>query len=350
LALFDGIEWIIPWEGFFISGCQALKGEDEVIDWLLEEDNPTVRYLTLRHLLKRKEGDGEVEEARSDIMRIGPVPKILAKQLPEGHWGRPEDFYMRSKYKGTVWNLILLAELHADPRDERVRKACEFVLRWSQDPASGGFSHLGSEEGGRTDKLIPCLTANMAFSLIRLGMLEDPRVQRALDWIVRYQRFDLTPFESREWPYQYDHCWWDHTCRSSVAKALKALAEVPEDKRSKGMGAAIEKAREFFLVQNIYMKGPGSRAKARPEWLHLGFPLMWNTDLLELLNLLLGTGGEDSRMHDAEMMVIKGRKENGRWLQENRYPGRYLVALERNGAESKWITLNALRMLEALPR
>jgi len=335
-----------------MSRDQALRGEGgDVIDWLLEEDDPTVRYLTLRHLLKRKAGDAEVEEARGAIMRTGPAAKILARQEAEGHWGRPEDFYMRSKYKGTVWNLILLAELHADPRDERVRKACEFVLRWSQDPVSGGFSNLGSgEEGGRADKLLPCLTANMAFCLVRFGMLQDPRVQKALDWIIRYQRFDLAPSPSREWPYQYDRCWRDHTCRSSVAKALKALAEVPQEQRPKGMRAAIENAREFFLVQNIYMDGPGSHRMARPEWRRLGFPLMWNTDLLELLNLLLCTGGDDSRMHDAEALVLSKRMKNGRWAQENRFPGRYLVAMERNGAESKWVTLNALRMLEALPR
>ena len=215
-------------------------------------------YLTLRHLLKREEGDAEVEQARKEIMRIGPVPKILAKQSPEGHWGRPEDFYMRSKYQGTIWNLIVLAELYADPEDERIRRACESVLKWSQNPASGGFSTLGTaEKGGKPEMEIPCLTANMAFSMVRLGMLDDPRVQKALRWIVRYQRFDLQPFASKEWPYQYDHCWRKHTCRSSVAKALKALTEVPEERRTRGMRAAIENAREFFLVQNIYRKGTG---------------------------------------------------------------------------------------------
>ncbi len=323
----------------------------DTIEWLLEEDNPTVRYLTLRHLLKRKEGDEEVEEAKRDIMRIGLVPKILAKQLPGGHWGRPEDFYMRSKYRGTIWNLIVLAELYADPRDERIRRACESVLKWSQNPTSGGFSTLGSaDKGGRSESEIPCLTSNMAFCLVRLGMLDDPRVQKALQWIVRYQRFDLQPFATREWPYQYDHCWRKHTCRSSVAKALKALAEVPEARRTDEMRTAIENAREFFLVQGIYRKRPGSRGIARPEWLNLGFPLMWNTDLLELLNLLLRTSVEDSRMHDAEMLVLSKRKKNGRWVQENRYSGRYLVAFEGNGAESKWVTLNALRMLDALSK
>ncbi len=323
----------------------------DAVEWLLEEDDPTVRYLTLRYLLKREEGEEEVEEAKRDIMRIGPVPKILAKQSPEGHGGRPEDFYMRSKYRGTIWNLIVLAELYADPQDARIRRAYEFVLKWSQNPASGGFSTLGSaDNGARPESEIPCLTSNMAFCLVRLGMLDDARVQKVLQWIARYQRFDLQPFASKEWPYQYDHCWRKHTCRSSVAKALKALAEVPEGRRTEEMRMAIDNAREFFLVQDIYKKGPGSRAIARREWLDLGFPLMWNTDLLELLNLLLRTGGEDSRMRDAEKLVLSKRKRNGRWVQENRYHGRYLVTIESNGAESKWVTLNALRMLDALSK
>ena len=320
----------------------------DTVEWLLEEDNPSVRYLTLRHLLKREEGDADVQQARRDIMRIGPVPKILSKQAPEGHWGRPEDFYMRSKYRGTTWNLIALAELGADPEDERIRSACESVLKWSQNPVSGGFSTLGTaEKGGRPESEIPCLTSNMAFCLVRLGMLDDPRVQMALQWIVRYQRFDLKSFESKEWPYRYDRCWRKHTCRSSVAKALKALAEVPEERRTKEMRTTIENAREFFLVQDVYKKGPGSRAIARPEWLNLGFPLMWNTNLLELLNLLVSTGGGDGRMRDAEKLVLSKRKRNGRWVQEDHYQGRYLVAFERNGSESKWVTLNALRVLDA---
>lgn len=35
------------------------------IAWLLKPDNPLVRYLTLRHLLKRSEDDPEVQAARA---------------------------------------------------------------------------------------------------------------------------------------------------------------------------------------------------------------------------------------------------------------------------------------------
>ena len=102
--------------------------------WLLEEDNPSVRYFTLTDLLDKPQDDSEVMDARENIMKIGIVPKILAKQEPGGHWGPPENFYVRGKYKGTSWQLIILAELGADGNDERIKNACEFIFENSQDP------------------------------------------------------------------------------------------------------------------------------------------------------------------------------------------------------------------------
>ena len=337
---------------FFLGGRLDLKCDgDEVTDWLMAEDNPTVRYLTLRHLLRKRETDGEVLEARESIMSQGPVPKILAKQLPEGNWGRPEDFYMRSKYKGTVWNLILLAELHADPEDQRVRRACEFVLNWSQDRSSGGFAYRGSgERGGNRSAVISCLTGNMVFSLIRLGYLEDERVQQGLDWIARYMRFSLEPMSSKEWPYMHDRCWHDHTCRSGAVKALKALVEVPKGHRSAEMRRTIEEGAAFLLTQHIFRKGPGTQEISCPDWLELGFPLMWNTDILEILDILTRLGYQDTRMHDALNLVLSKRQADGRWLQRNRFEGKFLIRFERSGGPSKWVTLRAIRMLDTMPR
>lgn len=83
-------------------------------DWLLEEDNPSVRYFALKNLLEKPESNPEVIEARENIMKVGVVPKILTKQEVGGYWGIPENFYLRGKYKGTSWQLIILAELGAD--------------------------------------------------------------------------------------------------------------------------------------------------------------------------------------------------------------------------------------------
>ena len=320
-------------------------------EWLLQENNPPVRYLALRDLLGRGERDVEVSEAKARIMEVGPVPKILAKQNPDGSWEVPEDFYSRTKYRGTVWNLIVLAELRADPEDARVRAACEFVMRWSQDRSSGGFSVRGSEKrGGQKGSVICCLTGNMAFSLSRLGYARDSRVIKALEWITTYQRYEIVSQAPRVWPYVSYQCWRDHTCRSGAVKTLKALAEVPEKVRTEEMRAKIEEGAEYLLAQHIFKKPPGLRTVARKEWLKFGFPLMWNTDILEILDILTRLGYRDKRMNEAIEVVRSKQGENGRWRQENRFDGRFATTIERNGTESKWVTLNALRMLDALSK
>lgn len=319
------------------------------IEWLLEESNPSVRYLTLRDLLGRKEQDDDSLEARHKIMEVGPVPRIFAKQHPGGYWGRPEDFYQNSKYKGTVWNLILLAELCADPEDERVRAACEFVLRWSQERSTGGFSVTGSSEaGGSKRQVICCLTGNMAFSLIRLGYGKDPRLRMALDWLTTYQRYEIISQAPKVWPYLYEHCWRDHTCRSGAVKSLKALAEVPAKQRTENMNAKAEEGAEYLLSQRIFKRTPELRDVSRKEWLKLGFPLMWNTDILEISGILARLGRRDARMNEAIEVVLSKQGASGRWKQENRFEGRFLTSIELNGRDSKWVTLNAMRTLKAL--
>ena len=92
-------------------------------DWLLEEDNPSVRYFTLIDICGRAEADSVVRRTKDEIMETGVVPKILVKQQSGGYWENARDFYIRSKYRGTVWQLVILAELGADENDSRVRKA-----------------------------------------------------------------------------------------------------------------------------------------------------------------------------------------------------------------------------------
>ena len=86
----------------------------DTLDWLLEEDNPSVRYFTLKDLLDQKEECSEVQDAKQKIMRYGVVPAILNKQnMPE--YKETYNRFYRDKYKGIVWQLIVLAEHGAQP-------------------------------------------------------------------------------------------------------------------------------------------------------------------------------------------------------------------------------------------
>ena len=319
--------------------------------WLLQKDNPSVRYFTLTEILNKPRDDAEVEEAKDEIMKTGVVPEILAKQSGEGYWDAPKRFYT-AKYKGTVWQLIILAELGADGRDERIRKGCEFILENSQDQESGGFSMSISAKtgGGRHSEVVPCLTGNMVWSLIRFGYLEDPRVRRGIDWITAFQRFDDGIEDPpKGWPYdRYEICWGKHTCHMGVVKALKALAEIPPDKRSADVRNTIGNGVEYMLAHHIHKRSHDLTRVSKPGWLRFGFPLMYQTDVLEILAILARLGCRDRRMREAIGLVISKQDDQGRWKLENTYNGRFQVDIEQKRKPSKWITLNALRVLKRL--
>jgi hypothetical protein len=318
-------------------------------DWLLEKDNPSVRYFALSQILDTPESSSEVQEAKKEIMVAGVVPKILAKQNTGGYWEAPDKFYT-AKYKGTVWQLIILAELGADGQDERVKEACEFILENSQDRESGGFSvwHSAKTGGGRHSGVIPCLTGNMVFSLIKLGYFDDSRVKRAIDWIVKYQRFDDgDAYPPKIWPYEKaPYCFGKHSCHMGVVKALKALAEIPAEQRSAGVVDTIERGVEYMLKHHIYKRSHDLSKVSKPGWLRLGFPLMYQNDVLEILGILASLGCRDPRMQEAVDLILSKQDENGMWKLENTFNGRFQTSIEHKGNSSKWVTLNALKALK----
>lgn len=325
--------------------------ESNVLSWLLEVENPSVRCFTLKDILGRSESDPQVIESRRQIMLHGPVPRILEARSGPGFWGEADNFYT-DKYTGTVWNLLLMAELGADGSDPRIQEAVEFLLSNSQEPVDGGFSYRRSAKlgGGLPSGVVPCLTGNMVYSLIRLGYLQDTRVQQSIRWITAYQRCDDGDSSAPKGGFydRYEMCWGRHSCHMGVAKALKALAALPPDHRSEDVRLKIDELVEYFLRHHIHRKSHHLEEVARPGWLKPGFPLMYQTDIFELLDILTVLGVQDPRMDEA-LAVLRGKQRpDGTWKLENTFNGKMLVEIEKKGAPSKWLTLRALRILKAL--
>ena len=322
--------------------------DEPAFDWLLEESDPSARLFALTHLAGKGEDSPEAVAARKALMRSGTVADILERQSEGGYWGEASAFYT-DKYRGTVWQLLVLAELGADGSDSRLRAACEFILANSQDTQSGGFAVNASAKagGGRHGEVIPCLTGNMAYSLIKLGYLGDERLSRAIEWICAYQRADDGDGAPPAiWPYdRYTTCFGRHSCFMGVVKSLKAFAAIPRKKRGKKVEAKIAELVEFLLAHRVYKRSHDLERESKPGWLKLGFPLMYQTDILEILCILADLGIHDERMSDAYAALASKRCSDGRWKLENSFNGRTLVAVERKGAASKWITARALYAL-----
>src|SRR5256885_9421487 len=147
------------------------------LDWLLEEDQPSVRYLTLTRLLEKPTDAEEVVAARDMITRKGWAQEILAKQDPAGCWVSGESLY-QPKYLSTNWMLLILADLGLSKAEPRIKKACDLWLeRFSMD--DGGFSMDGSKKGHL------CVTGNTARALVQFGYADHPAVRGAFEWLVK---------------------------------------------------------------------------------------------------------------------------------------------------------------------
>ncbi len=325
--------------------------DEATLNWLLEKNNPSVRYHTLIKLLDYSSNSDEVIEAKNEIMISGLVPQILEQQHERGYWGNEKKFYLE-KYGGTVWQLLILAELSADPSDERIKKACCFILNNSQDKESFGFSinSSGKGKGGRHSEVIPCLTGNMVFSLIKLGYLDDERVQKAIQWICQYQRADDGAGNNPQgWPYErFEICWGKHTCHMGIVKSLKALAVIPKEKRTDIVKNKISELVEYLLMHHIYKKSHRLEKTSKPGWLKFGFPLMYQSDVLEILYILADLGYRDNRMVSAIEKVSAKQNNTKRWKLENTYNGKMLYDIEEKSKDSKWVTLRAVDVLMQL--
>ena len=190
-----------------------------------------------------------------------------------------------------------------------------------------------------------CLTGNVAAALIRMGYVDDPRLQRSLEWLVRIQNRD------GGWlcPYWRAHINDMHGCFYGTICPLEAFSEVPEVKRSKAMKETIEKGAEFLLMHRLFKADHHNFAVINQSWLKLSFPWFYGYNVLRGLDVLTNLGYvEDERLDDAVKVVLQKRMPDGRWILESAPTGRMHVNLEPVGKPSKWITLIALKVLKRL--
>src|SRR5256712_4651554 len=113
------------------------RRSNTALDWLLEENQPSIRYLALTQLLDRPEDDGEVQIAKEMIGKTGWAADILAAQDPGGWWASGERLY-QPKYTSTNWMLLVLSDLGLTKADPRIAKACDLWIERFATP-DGGF-------------------------------------------------------------------------------------------------------------------------------------------------------------------------------------------------------------------
>jgi len=294
---------------------------NDPMSWLLEPENPSVRYWTLTEIVGRSADSPEVLEAKAAIAQQPLVQELFAGQHPDGHWG--DDETKPYTAQGAVAVLTILHTLGVEP-DERTAAGCDSFLRFCQHD-SGGFSLTKTRRSG----IFPCTTGQHLPFLVYFGMGDDPRVRQAFAFLIE----DMSAEDSLDCGrYQHQDCLW------GAIAALNGLAVLPGDMRSPKAEQVVRRLANALLDAEYDFEGEHKR------WLTFGVPRAW--DLLSALRALAAHGyAHDLRFAPLLELFLTRQDEQGRWLcgsVSRTWP------LEKRNRPSKWITLDALRSLRTI--
>ena len=225
--------------------------------------------------------------------------------------------------EGTLGVLSILHTLGVEP-DERTAAGCDSFLRFCQHE-SGGFSMTKTRRSG----IFPCITGGLLPFLVHFGLADDSRVRRAFAFVIEDMSAENVLDCGR---YQHRDCLW------GAIAALNGLAVLPADVRSSQSEQVVHRLADALLDADYDFEGEHKR------WLTFGVPRAW--DLLSALRALAVHGfAQDPRFTPLLDLFLTRQDDQGRWLcgsASRTWP------LEKRNRPSKWVTLDALRLLNAL--
>jgi hypothetical protein len=268
-------------------------------------------------------------------------------------------------YKGKHWNTVYLGHFMADGRDPRI--------------AVGINEHLSHP--WTSDKW-QCMTACMLTAFRRLGYGDHPvvneGVQALAQRVLDNGGIKCSGINISLMPY----------CHMALPKLLFCFGEVPAKQRSSAVSDVIPLIVKQLVERHVYIYLPGNRKvwdAVRPRsrkhsdypdgetpdswrekmkvefitengmgefepkqaWTRFGFPLNYNSDILEAMLALATVGTPMSQELEKPLQIIQEKRtEDGWWIMEKSLNRQMWANVEVKGEPSKWITLFALIVLE----
>lgn len=315
------------------------RGMNKVSRWLLDGD-PAIRWQVLQDVVGA--AAGPVERERRKVAREGWGARLLARQDPEGTWGRrvrtragglsSDGGLYSPKWISTTYTMLLLRDFGLPATNRQARTACPLLL-------DQGLQRDGGINYGWRGRSETCITG-MVLSILSYFEYDDDRLDTLAEHLLQQQMPD------GGWNCQRDHG-ATHASVHTTISVLESLRLYERHRRRKvgAVRAAQVRGREFLLVHRLFRSHRTGRI-IKPIFVRFSFPPRWHYDILRALDYFQAVNApRDVRLTEAIEIVRNKQRDDGRWPLENRYRGKAYFQLERLGAPSRWNTLRALRVL-----
>jgi hypothetical protein len=322
------------------SKLSAKPPTSRPVRWLLQGD-PAICWQTLQDLVGAAER--AVERERRKVAQDGWGARLLAKQDPQGTWGRrhktraggvsSDHGLYTPKWISTTYTMLLLRDFGLPASNRQTAKACSLLM-------NHGLQRDGGINYGWHGRSETCITG-MVLSIVSYFQLDDDR----LDTVARHLLEQQMP--DGGWNCRRDH----GATHSSVHTTISALEGLRLYELHRGIElaavrAAQSRGREFLLAYKLFRSHRTGQI-IKPIFLRFAFPPRWHYDILRALDYFQAVGAaRDERLGDAIEIVRGTQRQDGRWPLQHRYKGKTFFELERLGAPSRWNTLRALRVLK----
>jgi len=308
---------------------------EPALPWLLEPENPSVRYWTLRDLLDRPADDPEVRAAQAAIPTSPPVAELLAAQKSDGYWFG-KDYYLPKHY-GTFWVLSVLADLGLTADNEQVRRGCEFLFTHQRD--DGEFCRRRRVVGQGLvweAQAEPCTHARIVRFLMQFGYGDDPRTRAAIDWLLTSQRDD--------------GMWLCHWARGRYGCLRATLDYLRAAVLDAATAAHPATARAAAAIYDLLLQPRMGRYHVGDLWTILEYPY-FGYSVISALDALarLGYTLDQPKIAQALAYLLSRQSPDGTWPLDQR-PSRPPFDVGQPGTPNKWLTLDALRVRKLLHR
>jgi hypothetical protein len=299
----------------------------EVVDWLLEPENPAVRYRTMVELLDLSRDHELVLECNNRIPESASVTEILGKMHPEGYWlqknPRTKEIFGDGVEYGafgtTHFCLSYLAELGMNRNDPQIAKAAERYLNLQK--SDGDFYRNFS-----------CLLGYNIRTFILLGYRDDARVQRSIDLMLSIDRPDGGYLcDIHEGKYKTKSV---KSCVRGSVKALLAFSYLPEYWDHDRCKTLVD----YFLRRDGIFKTTNLFEFVNKDMERNSFPIIWRANVFEILLSLSKMGyGDDKRLERAWQFMDAKKDGNGKYILDWT-PSQSPWKVGKRNDPNKWIT------------